>query len=250
MTTYRGMDGFVSLGGYVNGLAHVQTAVGAGASQVSLIGPPLSGVLLAGDAFTVAGVAGTFTVTATVLASEHVLANVPFTPVAPAGGFAAGALVTIPSASIAQTRTWTATATFQVLETTVQRDLARTRRTGLVEWQGTFEALFDYGDPQQAALLERFTASKPDGSTAALSFTVSDEGPVTLYGAAVVQTLVITSPGEDLVTVAATFQSTNQLLAVTILGTGTAPLGGRYTEGFNEAGGPPLGVQYTEGFDA
>lgn len=266
VTTYRGMDGFVSLGGYVAGSVQVGSAVTAGATQATFVGAPLlSGVVLPGDIFTVTGVSGTYTVQNTVRASAQQLANVVFTPVAPAGGFPQNAAVLFASHSVAQTRQWTATQTLQTLETTVQGDAYRTRRTGLVEWEGTFEGLFDYGDPQQAALLERYTQAKPNGYVAAVSFSVSPEGPVTLYGAAVLTTLAIASPGQDLVTITGTFQSTSPLLAAPVTSLSGPPLTLRYTEGFNEAFGimstaytesfeptaqTALTERYTEGFDA
>ena len=251
MTTYRGMDGFVSLGGYVSGAAFVQPAVPEGGTALTVIGNPLTGVVLAGDTFRVPGVGGLYTVGATVLAQDNSLGPIPFTPPAPAGGFPAGIGVVFLSHSIAQTRQWSATSTLQMLETTVQGDTHRRRRTGLVEWEGSFEALFDYDDPEQASLLDRYTTAKPDGAVAALSFTVSPDGPVTLYGAAVLTTLAITSPGEDLVSVTGTFQSTNQLQLATIAASGNGGSGGltvRYTEGF-ETASAPLTVRYTEPFD-
>jgi hypothetical protein len=214
--TYRGMDGLVSLGGYVSGAPTLQAAVAEGATSMTLTGTPLTGVLMAGDTCTVPGVSGTFTVTGTVVASGNTLASVPFTPAAPAGGFPAGGLVFVTTASVAQTRQWSAAPTIQVLETTVQGEAYRTRRTGLVEWEGSFEALFDYGDPGQKRLMDRYTQAKPDGTVVGLSFVVSPEGPVMLGGSAVLTTLAITSPGEDLVTVTASFQSTSLLLVTRV----------------------------------
>jgi hypothetical protein len=265
MTTYRGMDGFVSLGGYVAGALRVASAVDEGGTQVTLTGTPLlSGVVLAGDTFTVTGVSGTYTSQSTVLAASNSLGPVAFSPAAPAGGFPAGAAVLFASSSVAQTRQWSATPTLQILETTVQGATHRTRRTGLVEWEGTFEALFDYGDPQQASLLDRYTAAKPSGVVAGVSFSVSPDGPVVLYGAAVLTTLAITSPGQELVSVTVTFQSTSQLLAAPIISptlpilpssylepfdVALGPLNPQYTEPFEPTTAPPLADQYTESFD-
>lgn len=220
--TYKGMDGLVSLGGYVSGAVTIAGAVPPAGNSVTFTGTALTGMVLPGDTFTVGGVAGTYTVTFAVVAVGNQLANVPFTPVAPAGGFPAGAAVVVATPSVAQTRSWTATPTMQILETTVQGDVARTRRTGLTEWEGTFEALFDYGDPAQASLLDRYTQAKPDGAVLGLSFVVSPDGPLVLGGPAVLTTLAIASPGQELVTVTATFQSTGLLLATPLVGTGGA----------------------------
>lgn len=223
--TYRGLNGLVTLGGYVSGAPTLQAAVAAGASTMTLTGTPLTGLVLPGDPFTVPGVPGTFTVTNTVVAQTNTLTGITFTPVAPAGGFPLGGIVLVATSSVAQTRQWTATPTLQTLETTVQGDAFRTRRTGLAEWEGTFEALFDYGDPGQASLLARYTQAKPDGAVVGLTFVVSPDGPVVLSGAAVLTTLALASPGQELVTVTATFQSTG-LLLVTPLGPGAGGGGG------------------------
>jgi hypothetical protein len=213
-------------------------------------GTPLTGVLLPGDRFRVNGDPQVYTVTTTVLASNDTLIGVPFTPASEVA-WDAGALLTFLNHSIAKTRQWVATVTLHMLDVTVQGQTARTRRTGLVEWEGSFEGLFDYDDPDQKALLDRFTQAKPAGQVVAVSFSVSPDGPVTLYGAAVLTTLAVTSPGEDLVTIAATFQSTNQMQAVPIVPATIGPgddLALRYTEGFEQASAA-ITPQYTEPFD-
>ena len=107
-----------------------------------------------------------------------------------------------------------------------------------------------------------------------VSFTVTAEGPVTLYGAAVLQSLAITSPGQELVSVTGTFQSTGgelvlgasgTLEAVAIVSPGPAtapvrylepfdferaPLPVAYTEAWEPAERAPLVAAYTEPFDA
>ena len=164
VTTYRGQEGFLSLGGYLAGYASVASAVLEGATQLTILGAQLTGVVLPGDTFTVDGAPGTYTVQQTVVAVDNQLVGVPFSPSAPAGGFAVASSVLFNAHSIAETRGWTATNTLQILETTVQGHLARTRRTGLVEWQGTFEGFFDYGDPAQATLMNKFTQPPYRGS--------------------------------------------------------------------------------------
>lgn len=238
---YRGMDGLVSLGGYVAGSTTLSAAVAAGASTMTLTGTPLTGLVMAGDTFTVPGSPGAYTVTNSVVASANTLTGITFTPVAPAGGFPAGGVVFLATSSVAQTRQWTATPTMQILETTVQGAGARTRRTGLTEWEGTFEALFDYGDPSQASLLDRYTQAKPDGAVVGLNFVVSPEGPVVLGGAAVLTTLAITAPGQELVSVTATFQSDGLLLATPLVG---VPGGG------GNVPGSPWTLAYAEEWDA
>jgi hypothetical protein len=80
--------------GFVNG------AVAAGAATMAVDNngsSTLTGTLLPGDLFTVAGVTGTYVVTgtATLTAAANAIAAVPFAPVAPTGGFADNAEITV-----------------------------------------------------------------------------------------------------------------------------------------------------------
>jgi hypothetical protein len=75
--------------------ALVNGAVSAAATTMAIDASSLSGTLLDGDVFTVAGVTGYFLVTnGTLTASGNAIAAVNFTPAAPTGGFADNAAVT------------------------------------------------------------------------------------------------------------------------------------------------------------
>lgn len=75
---------------------------------------------------------------------------------------------------IGETTQWSFTTEFEILEDTVQGDVARTRKTGVVDWNGSFTARFDYGDTNgQKALLDLFTGGTPDGAVANVRFRVS-----------------------------------------------------------------------------
>lgn len=78
-----------------SGTFAVNGAVAAGATTMAVDGSTtLTGTWKAGSVFTVAGVTGSFVVTADVTASGNAMAAVAFSPAAPTGGFADNAVVT------------------------------------------------------------------------------------------------------------------------------------------------------------
>jgi len=72
----------------------VNGAVAAGATTMNVNATTLTGTWNAGSVFTVAGVAGSFVVTANSTAAGNALTGVTFAPAAPAGGFANAAIIT------------------------------------------------------------------------------------------------------------------------------------------------------------
>lgn len=213
MTTYRGMDGFLALGGHLVGSPLVNGAVLAGASSVDIDAVSLIGVVAPGDVFAVTGVSGTYTVTNAgfLVAAANAIAGITFTPVAPVGGFPDNAAVTFAANSVAQVRQWNVSAEFQPLETTVMGNVARGRRTAVTSFSGGCEVLFDYADSKQAALLDAYTAGTPNGSRAGVFFGVKSGEAKDIYGAVVLGSIAVTAPREDLVTAAVTFESNGQL---------------------------------------
>lgn len=98
-----GIDNFLgqNISAHSNGsVAHTGTfavngAVSAGATTMNVDGSTsLTGTWNAGSVFTVAGVTGSFVVTANNTASGNAMTGVSFFPAAPAGGFADNAVVT------------------------------------------------------------------------------------------------------------------------------------------------------------
>ena len=157
MSTYRGSKGFVALGGVVNGAPLVMGAVAQGASTATFDGTPLTGVLLKGDTFTVAGDPQVYTVTQNAViglpAANRV--TVSFTPgVQRAGGWPDNAAVSFAAASLAEVRAWSATPSRPVLDRTVMGDTARRILLDVPQWTGTVECLLDYGDPEQKELID------------------------------------------------------------------------------------------------
>lgn len=202
MSTYRGQDGYVALGGHLIGAVAVNGAVAALATTVHFdtggVGT-LLGVSVPGDRFTVG--ASTYTVTSAAQAAVgNALTAVTFTPGA-VGGFADNAVVTYHLNSIAELRQWTLTPVMQALDTTVCRQTHRTYRPGLMGWTGQGQALFDNGDPVQAALIAEIASGTPDGTIASILFGLLENQPRDFYGAAVLTNMQASSPLDDLVTV-------------------------------------------------
>jgi len=83
-------------------LAKVNGAVSADATTMAIDDSSLSGTLVDGDVFTVAGVSGYFIVTnGTQTASGNAIAAVNFSPAAPAGGFDDNAVITFAADHVA-----------------------------------------------------------------------------------------------------------------------------------------------------
>lgn len=174
MATLRGHLGFVSVGGYLfgGGSLVVAGAVAAGGSAVNVVQADTAnifGVIAPGDTFTVNGVAGTYTVVSLRSATdphrvkhwEIILggaSGITFTPVAPVGGFPDAAAITFTQNVLTQVRLWRLTQAFQLLDTTVMGQVARTRRTGRLTKDVVLELLFDRGEAGQAAILNTLQA--------------------------------------------------------------------------------------------
>lgn len=94
------------------------------------------------------------------------------------------------------------------------RDKHRRFLGGLAGWTGSAEALFDYDDTRQKALVDEIAVASPDGTRAALLFGLQDGATRDFYGGAVLTNFAVVAPGEDLVAVTFDFQS-DGALAVT-----------------------------------
>lgn len=99
-----GMDWYMSqnIGKTVGpgGAPAVNGAVAAGATTMNVDGATAAGLIAAGDAFTVAGVTGIFTITnQAIVDGTGAVVGVKFAPQAPAGGFADNAAITFGSGS-------------------------------------------------------------------------------------------------------------------------------------------------------
>ena len=213
MSTLRGQDGLVVLGGHVIGSPFVNGAVANLDTTVNLDNNgagTLLGVSAPGDTFVVG--ATTYTVTsAFLLAAGNAIAGITFTPGA-VGGFSDNDPVTYNLTSVAQVRQWTLNPALAALDTTVMGDKARTFRGGLMGFSGTAEALLDNADTEQAALISEILSGTPDGTVASLLFGAQAGAPRHFYGSAVLTGFDVVSSLADLVAVTFNWQGTGVLL--------------------------------------
>jgi hypothetical protein len=160
MANFRGMDGYLSLGGILVATVGplVNGALIAGATTLSLDGTGLTGIVAKGDKFTIAGEAGSPVHTVTggpfYVAAANAIVGLTFsTPIA-GGGAADNAVITFVSNSVAEMKVETINSTIEVLDDTVQGDVWGTCVGGCAKWTGSGEAWLDYGDPKQKLLID------------------------------------------------------------------------------------------------
>ena len=188
-------------------------ATAAYATSVSEIavtggGSTLTGVIMVGDIFTVAS--GTeHTVTGEFYdVTGNAIATLAFTPVI-ATAIASNATIAFQSHSVAELGAWDLNTAIDIIEDTVKGDKHKTYKGGLASFSGNGSAFLDYGDTEQASLIDEIAAGTPDGTLGALMFRVA-EGKF-IYGAAVLSNFAVTSPeGSALVTVTFNFQGSGQ----------------------------------------
>ncbi len=199
MSTLRGHDGLLILGGRLSGAPLVDGAVGAAGVTVTMDGSALVGVVAVGDVFVVDGDAINRTVSGTVrAASTNHVSNITFTPSA-TSGWSNNATVTFASNSVGELTRWSIDeVAIEEIEDTVKGDTSKTYKIGLPPvWTGSATVRLDYGDTKQAELLDMIATGSPDGTIATLMFMAEDETPGKLksaYGAAVLRNFSAESP--------------------------------------------------------
>jgi predicted secreted protein len=189
MATIRGNDGLVALGGYLVGSAFVDGAVSNGASAATFddnAGSGLTGALLTGDEFTVAGDAqDPYVIAATALVGETVAneVDVTFTPtVQEAGGWADNAAVTFTAAAIACVKSFELDVDRQLLDATCMRATGRQYVAGFQGWNGRIRVLLDSADTETNALITGATGQ----TTSEVSLTLVAEDGTQYYGYATI----------------------------------------------------------------
>lgn len=211
MTTQRGQDGLLILGGELVGSPVTRVSYVVGASQIAITGgaSTLTGVVTVGDIFTIASgpshtVTGSFFV-----ASTNAIATIPFTPVL--GTVAASNVaVTFESHSVAELKAWTLDPSIDIIEDTVKGDKHKTFKGGQATHRGTATAWLDASDTEQASLIAEVATGTPDGTVAALAFRMA--AGKFFYGAAILSNFRTESPeGSALVPVTFDFQITGPL---------------------------------------
>lgn len=115
--------------------------------------------------------------------------------------------VDLDTLTVAQITAWNFQAEFEVLETTVVGQAYRQRRTGLADGSGSFTMRFDYGDPAQKALLDKYTGAKPDGAVTNLKLYFDNDPKLLTIPNAVLTTFPITSALGNIVEATVSFQN-------------------------------------------
>ena len=209
MANQRGQDGGLILGGLLVGSPLVNGALSQGATTMDIDAASLTGVVIVGDKFTLAGESGSPTHTVTGgpfrVASGNAISSITFSTAIASGGVSDGAAVSFTSNSVAEINAWDLTAELEIIDDTVKGDGHRTFRGGLAKWTGSATALLDYLDTEQASLIDEIASGSPDGTIAGLMFQVASGK--TWHGAAELTDCAVSSPeGSALVTVSFDFQ--------------------------------------------
>jgi len=166
MANFRGLEGFLALGGVLTGAGappklNGALTIGNTTMNIDGNGSALNGVVVVGDTFTIAGEAGTptHTVTGTVfrIAVANAIAGITFTPGIAAGGAADNAVVT----SVAEAKAHNINASVEVLDTTSFGLRWRTVKGGMASWTGQASCWLDKGDPEQSGLIDLIVATTP-----------------------------------------------------------------------------------------
>ena len=215
MSNSRGQDGGLILGGLLVGSPLVAGALIENDVVMSIDAVSLTGVVIIGDTFTLAGEAGSPTHTVTggpvYVAAANAIASITFSTGVAAGGVANNAAVTFASNSVAEIRTWELASELEMIDDTVKGDTHRTFKGGLAKWNGTATALLDYLDTEQASLIDEIANDPPDGTIAGLMFQIASGK--TWYGAGELSNFRAESPeGTALVPVSFDFQGSGQVL--------------------------------------
>lgn len=214
MSSDRGQSGALILGGRLFGSPLVNGALSESDTVMDIDGTSLAGLVVVGDIFTLAGESGSPNHTVTggpfYLAADNAIASITFSTGIAAGGVADNAAVTFADNVVAEIRSWTIdNAGLDMIEDTVKGDTAKTFRGGLMGWEGSATAWLDYGDTQQAELIDAIATGSPDGTIAGLMFQVATEQFI--YGGAELRSFVASSPENGLVPIGFTFKGSDQI---------------------------------------
>lgn len=223
MSTYRGLNGFLAIGGVLSGAGappklNGALTIGNTTMNIDGNGSALVGVVVAGDTFTIAGESGSPTHTVTggpfYVAAGNAIAGITFTPGIATGGVADNSVVTFASSAVVEAKAHTLQATQEVLEVTKFQDRWRGVKGGAASWVGTGTAYLDKGDPRQAAIIDALVATTPgfvlNGvlfGLELLSSTVKQ-----FYGGVIVSGLSISADRGAIVEVTFSFEGTGTIL--------------------------------------
>ena len=208
MAKYRGSKGAVALGGIVTGSPLVNGARAQGVGTANIDGGSLTGVILKGDTFTVAGDAQVYTISADVLIAANAAA-IAFTPnVVPGAGWADNAAITFTANPIAQVTQWEANPSRPVIDATVIGDAAKKTMLDTPMFVGRATCFFDYGDTRHAKAVDEATADGDIGDIGVVFTTATDKQ---LYGHVATSGAQIRSQRGQLVEVVFNFEGNGAL---------------------------------------
>lgn len=221
MATYRGLDGFFTLGGAFAGTGAPPKLNGsliAGATSLVLDGngAELFGGCVAGDTFLISGESGSPLHTVTggpyVVGVNPWQVGITFTPGVAAGGAADNAALTFTSGVVMGCRMHTVNSEVEVLDASQMDGTAKWRSysAGHVRWTGRGEFLLDPSDPRQKALLDSLLGAAPPEAAATIFGVATGKK---WYGVGVAAGMVVTGEMGALVTVAFDFAGSGGLHA-------------------------------------
>lgn len=189
MAKYRGSKGGVALGGIVRGNPLVNGARPLGATTANIDAASLTGVILKGDTFTVAGHAQVYTIQADVLITGNAAA-ITFSPgIVPPTGWADNAAVTFTANPVAQVRSWEGTPSRPVIDATVMGDQAKRVDLDEPQFNATVTVQFDYDDVRHAAIVDEIRQNNDIGELGLVLMIATDKQ---LYGHAAAASAAIT----------------------------------------------------------
>lgn len=213
MTTYKGLDGFLSLGGILTGTPVLAVSYVTHISEIAITGggSTLTGVVAVGDTFTISGESGspTHTITGSFYdCTGNAPATLAFT-VSIAATVSEDATVTFDSNSVGEVRTYAFTCEVDITEDTAMGDKWATHKTGLARWSGSGEMMLDYDDAAQAELIDSLATATPSVSHNAILFGSADEK--TWYAQCALNNFAITQNMGDIVMVTFNFTGSGSM---------------------------------------
>lgn len=216
MSTYRGTDGFLALGGAIDGSVYIKGAVAEDETSATIDGngAALEGVVRPGDEFTVAGDAQdpyTIVTGGVIGASVANELDITFSPdVQEATGWDDNAAATFVANSIAQITQWSLDSDRDVLDTTVMGSTGKEKTLDLPDWRGRATALLDYGDAYQAEFIDQ---AKANAIPTALALTLGIIEGRQFWGDVLAQGFSVTGQQGQIFTVEFSFEGTGALAA-------------------------------------
>lgn len=223
MSNYRGLEGFLAIGGVLTGTGappklNGALTIGNTSMNIDGNGSQLVGVVVAGDTFTIAGETGSPVHTVTggpfYVAAANAIAGITFTPGIATGGAADNAVVSFVSSSVVEAKAQTLNVSQQILETTKFQDKWRGVKGGLAQWSGNGTAWLDKLDAMQAKIIDALVATTPAPSLNGVLFGFQTGAAVLkqMYGGVIVSGIAMTADKGSLIEVTFNFEGTGTLL--------------------------------------